>query len=112
MLPSRPLYLRGRKRRSQLIDRSRHTRNNPQQKKAAIEELQKAEFLLLGLSFNKSSSLYDKLSRVFALYAKWRFEDSLAIQDSSVNKKSLHTAEKQRCKEIDLIIFGFSLHEA
>lgn len=50
----------------------------------------------------------DKLARIEALHAQWELEDlATSLQDAE-----LEACQKKRCKEIGMIVFGFSLREA
>lgn len=51
----------------------------------------------------------DKLARVLALHARWKYEDN---EKQVLEGESLQTRQRTRCRELGLIIFGFPLHNA
>lgn len=51
----------------------------------------------------------DKLARVLALHARWDYEDT---EKQALQGESLQARQRTRCRELELIIFGFPLHDA
>lgn len=54
----------------------------------------------------------DKLERINALHAKWRYEDTEGPLDGPLDGDALKARRHNRCREIGLIVFGFTLHAA
>lgn len=55
-----------------------------------------------------TTTIDDKLERIRALHARWKYEDTEEVLDGD----ALKTRQRSRCREIGLIVFGFTLHEA
>lgn len=65
---------------------------------------------ILANSADDASTTYDdKLARVQALHARWRYEDN---EEEALEGDALQMRQRSRCKELGLIVFGFRLHEA
>lgn len=58
---------------------------------------------LWSLSIDSSTSLEDKLATTAALHACWKLED--------LKGNDLVLRQRQQCKEVDRILFGFDLQE-
>lgn len=63
--------------------------------------------LLAGLVDDPDTTFEDKLERLKALYAKWKHEDVEEV----VEGLELIFWQKNRCKEVGLVVFGFALHQ-
>lgn len=80
-----------------------------------IEQLlQRAADLAPVATLVKDSTITDdKLERINALHARWRYEDIEGPLDGSLDRDALKARRHNRCREIGLIVFGFtSLHAA
>lgn len=65
---------------------------------------------ILASSADDSSTTYDdKLARVLALHAWLKYEDN---EEEALKGDALQMRQRTRCKELGLIVFGFTLHEA
>ena len=62
---------------------------------------------LVGLVDDPNTTLEDKLQRLRALHSKWQYEDKKEV----VNRIELVFQQKTRCKDIESIVFGFTLYE-
>ena len=51
----------------------------------------------------------DKVARLQALQARWAYEDT---EEEALVEDALQARQKSRCKELGLIVFGFTLHDA
>lgn len=58
---------------------------------------------------NSQPQNHDKLARVSALHARWKYEDN---EEEVLKGDALQICQRARCKELWLIVFGFTLHEA
>lgn len=74
-------------------------------KKASKEPSPNAS-LLVGLVDNSDTTFEDKLECLKALYAKWEHEDVEEV----IERSELGFRQKNRCKEVELVVFGFALH--
>ena len=54
----------------------------------------------------------DKLERINTLDARWRYEDTEGPLDGSLDGDALKARRHNKCREIGLIVFGFTLHTA
>lgn len=52
----------------------------------------------------------DKLERINALHAKWRYENIEGFLDGLLDGNALKACRHNRCQEIKLIVFGFILY--
>lgn len=50
----------------------------------------------------------DKLARMQSLHAWWKYEDN---EEEALEEDTLQTYQCSRCKELRLIVFGYTLHE-
>lgn len=73
----------------------------------ASEEPSPNASLLAGLVDDPDITFEDKLERLKALYAKWEHEDIEEVVEGS----ELVFRQKNRCKEVGLVVFGFALHQ-
>lgn len=65
---------------------------------------------ILDNSADDASTTYnDKLARVKALHARWKYEDN---EEEALEGNSLQMRQCSRCKELGSIIFGYILHKA
>lgn len=79
-----------------------------------IEQLlQRAADLAPVADLVKDSTITDdKLERINALHARWRYEDIEGPLDGPLDGDALNARRHKRCREIGLIVFGFTLHAA
>lgn len=56
-----------------------------------------------------TSLVDDKLARVLALHARWHYKDT---EKQALEGETLQACRRTRCRELGLIIFGFTLHNA
>lgn len=56
---------------------------------------------------DKSTTRNNKIHQLAVLYAKWAYED----KEEPVEGKELVGRQRQRCKAIGLVVFGFTLHK-
>ena len=50
----------------------------------------------------------DKLARVQALHTRWKYKDN---EEEALERDTLQAHQRSRCKELGLIVFGYTLHE-
>lgn len=65
--------------------------------------------ILAHLADDSSTTYDDKLARVLALHARWKYEDN---EEEALEGDALQMRQRTRCKELGLIVFGFTLHES
>lgn len=95
--------------RSHTGQRSRKTRKRSNsQKHPRPPRLPQDARPLVGLSIDASSSTADKLERIRAFHAQWKIEDL----DTALEGLELVERQKQRCKDMGRVVFGFLLQEA
>lgn len=54
------------------------------------------------------TTVNDKLARVMALHARWKYEDT---EEQALKGDALKARQQSRCRELGLIVFGLTLHE-
>lgn len=65
--------------------------------------------VLAHLADDSTTTYDDKFARVLALHACWKYEDN---EEEALDGEALQTRQSARCKELELIVFGFTLHKA
>lgn len=63
--------------------------------------------VLSNIPDNETTTREDKLRQIAALHSKWKYEDVEKVVEGS----ELLGHQRQRCKDIGRIIFGFNLHK-
>lgn len=58
---------------------------------------------------NLADHYNDKVARLRALHARWAYEDT---EKEALVEEALQARQRNRCKELGLIVFGYTLHEA
>lgn len=67
---------------------------------------------LAELQVDNTTCMDDKLARVAALHAKWKWEDSTTNLSDSDSQEEVKRQQYMRCQKISLVVFGFLLREA
>lgn len=63
-----------------------------------------------GLAIDPTTSVEDKIIKVAELHAQWKREDREIAADV-LDETELIQRQKQRCKDMGMIIFGFTLND-
>ena len=84
----------------------RHRKSIPSSKHSD-KQLSPDVSVLVDLVDDSHTTLEDKLHRLEALHARWEYEDL----EEAVEGLELVFCQKHRCKEVCLIVFGFTLHK-
>ena len=65
--------------------------------------------LLEGLAHDPDTTYDEKMARAMALHARWKYEYT---KEQALEGDALKARQQTRCRELGLIVFGFTLHDA